>query len=162
MAEPYRSRRRVAVHPLLVTVPIGAWVASFIFDVASWFGASPDFLTQGSYWLIGIGLLGAVVATLAGFAAAMPIPPESEAHRKVIAHLCLAMPTIVLYAISYIVRDPTESGHQAGAAPVALSVAGLLVLLATVVVGNTITHRYRTAAVPATHRGDVDTEHRDA
>ena len=40
------------LHPLLVTVPIGAWVASLVFDVASHLVADPGFLARGSLWLI--------------------------------------------------------------------------------------------------------------
>ena len=52
-------------HPILVTVPIGAWVASLVFDVASRVVADPGFLARGSEWLIGIGVIGAVLAALA-------------------------------------------------------------------------------------------------
>ncbi|HSL08998.1 MAG TPA: DUF2231 domain-containing protein, partial [Pseudonocardiaceae bacterium] len=41
------------VHPILVTVPIGAWVASLVFDLASHLVADPGFLARGSLWLIG-------------------------------------------------------------------------------------------------------------
>ncbi len=41
-------------HPMLVTVPIGAWVASFVFDLASHV-SSPAALATGAFWLIGSG-----------------------------------------------------------------------------------------------------------
>jgi uncharacterized membrane protein len=46
------------LHPVLVTVPIGAWVASLVFDVASHLVADPEFLARGSLWLIGLGVVG--------------------------------------------------------------------------------------------------------
>lgn len=46
------------LHPILVTVPIGAWVASLVFDVASHLVAEPGFLARGSLWLIGLGVGG--------------------------------------------------------------------------------------------------------
>src|SRR2546423_13091515 len=54
-------------HPILVTVPIGAWVSSLVFDIASRIVGSPGFLAQGSVWLIAIGVIGALVAALIGF-----------------------------------------------------------------------------------------------
>src|SRR5947199_9290970 len=39
-------------HPILVTVPIGAWTASLVFDIASHVTTGPGFLAQGSLWLI--------------------------------------------------------------------------------------------------------------
>ena len=49
-------------HPMLVTVPIGAWVASLVFDIGSRVVSKPGFLGQGSEWLIAIGVLGALAA----------------------------------------------------------------------------------------------------
>lgn len=42
------------LHPMLVTVPIGAWVASLVFDVGSLLAGKPGFLAQGSEWLIAV------------------------------------------------------------------------------------------------------------
>ena len=42
-------------HPALVSVPIGAWVASLVFDVASHFATKPAVLAAGSEWLIALG-----------------------------------------------------------------------------------------------------------
>jgi len=54
-------------HPMLVTVPIGAWVAALVFDIASRFVAEPGFLAQGALWLIGRGraMLGLALIVLA-------------------------------------------------------------------------------------------------
>lgn len=49
-------------HPILVTVPIGAWVASLVFDIGSRLVSAGAFLVQGSLWLIAIGVLGALAA----------------------------------------------------------------------------------------------------
>ena len=58
MAGPYGH----PFHPILVTVPIGAWMASLVFDIASHVTTGPGFLAQGSLWLIVIGLIGALAA----------------------------------------------------------------------------------------------------
>lgn len=47
-------------HPILVTVPIGAWVAGTVFDIASHVVDDPDFLARGSMWLIAVGVIGAL------------------------------------------------------------------------------------------------------
>jgi uncharacterized membrane protein len=57
-----------------VTVPIGPWVASLIFDIASHLVSTPAFLTEGSTWLIAIGIAGAVAASVAGFVDFASIP----------------------------------------------------------------------------------------
>ena len=36
-------------HPILVTVPIGAWVASFVFDLASRLSEEPTVFAKGAF-----------------------------------------------------------------------------------------------------------------
>ena len=69
------------IHPALVTVPIGAWVASFAFDLGSRVVSQPAFLSQGSRWLIAIGVLGALVAAIAGSLDLFAIPTGTPAFR---------------------------------------------------------------------------------
>jgi hypothetical protein len=45
------------VHPILVTVPIGAWVASLGFDIASHIADEADVFAKGAFWLIALGVL---------------------------------------------------------------------------------------------------------
>ena len=44
-------------HPILVTVPIGAWASSLVFDIGGFFVSQPHFLRQGAEWLIAIGVI---------------------------------------------------------------------------------------------------------
>ena len=54
-------------HPILVTVPIGAWACSLVFDVATRVRTGGSLqLAYGSYWLIGSGIIGALVAAVFG------------------------------------------------------------------------------------------------
>jgi len=55
------------LHPLLVTLPIGFFVATLLFDLVYWSGRDPAFAT-GALWLLGAGLVGAVLAAIAGVA----------------------------------------------------------------------------------------------
>lgn len=50
------------VHPILVTIPIGTWVASLVFDLVAAFGDEPEVFARGAYWLIVVGCVGAAVA----------------------------------------------------------------------------------------------------
>lgn len=62
-------------HPMLVTIPIGAWVASVVFDIASRVNShgAPS-LVDASYWLIGIGIVGALLAAVFGLMDLLTIP----------------------------------------------------------------------------------------
>ena len=37
-------------HPILVTIPIGAWIASLVFDIVSRVGDDPQVFAKGAYW----------------------------------------------------------------------------------------------------------------
>ena len=60
MAGPYGH----PFHPMLVTVPIGAWVCSLVFDIAARFVAQPQPFAEGARWLIAIGVVGPLLAVL--------------------------------------------------------------------------------------------------
>ncbi len=56
-------------HPVLVTVPIGAWVAGVVFDIVALVNSEDESVfAEGAYWLIGIGIVGAVLAAVFGLA----------------------------------------------------------------------------------------------
>src|SRR3954469_23758098 len=85
LAGPYEHPR----HPALVSVPIGAWIASFVFDIGSYLVQDPGFLVQGSRWLIGIGVCGALVAAAVGFLDLFAIRPGTRAFRIALLHMGL-------------------------------------------------------------------------
>jgi uncharacterized membrane protein len=53
------------MHPILITLPIGFFVATFLFDVVFWQTGDQAFAT-GATWLLGAGLVGAVLAAVTG------------------------------------------------------------------------------------------------
>src|ERR1044071_2293206 len=77
------------IHPILVTVPIGAWVSAFVFDVASHLVGNPEFLALGAMWLIALGVVGAAAAGMAGFLDLLAIPSGTPAHRTGLLHMTL-------------------------------------------------------------------------
>ncbi|MDV6011244.1 DUF2231 domain-containing protein [Haloechinothrix sp. LS1_15] len=130
-------------HPILVTVPIGAWVASLIFDIASRFTAEPGALAHGSMWLIGIGILGAVAASLVGVVDLAAIPTGTPVFRMAVVHMSLAMLVTATYGVSFALRFVVAGTSQ----PVTgwmlgLSVAGLAVLVVVGYLGATLAFRY--------------------
>jgi uncharacterized membrane protein len=76
-------------HPILVNIPIGAWVASLIFDLGSHLVDDPAPLAEGSRWLIAIGVLGALATAMVGFLDFFAIPPGTRAWRTALLHMVL-------------------------------------------------------------------------
>jgi uncharacterized membrane protein len=96
-------------HPMLVTVPIGMWVASLVFDIASHLVGKPGFLTQGSEWLIAAGILGALAAGLVGFVDMAAIPMGTRASRTANAHMWINLALTFAYAGNFAWRYRTYS-----------------------------------------------------
>jgi uncharacterized membrane protein len=131
------------VHPLLASLPIGAWVTSLVFDIASHIVHQPGFLAQGSQWLIAIGMIGAVVAACAGFLDLLTLTAETRAFRTAVLHMSLMLTATIGYATSFAWR--LGSYHHLApvpAGPLAVSVLSLVVLSAGGYLGGRLAYRY--------------------
>ena len=112
-------------HPILVTVPIGAFVCSLLFDVFSHTRDSGrTFLVDGAYWLIGIGIVAALLAALFGLLDLLTIPRHTRAFATGLTHAILN------------VTDKTRWGQMV------LSIGALAVLAVSGWLGGKLTYRY--------------------
>jgi uncharacterized membrane protein len=128
------------LHPALVPVPIGAWVASFVFDVASRLVDNPAFLTQGSRWLIGIGVLGALAAASIGALDLLAIPTGTRAFRTALVHTALNVGVVVAYTVNFLMRGTQTP--RVGWGPLVLSAVSLLVLGVSGFLGGKLAFRF--------------------
>lgn len=127
-------------HPMLVTVPIGAWVCSLVFDVAAQVARHPEPLTVGARWLIGIGVLTALVAAAVGFLDYFAIPAGTRAHRVATTHMLLNLAITVAFAGNFLWRLQETSATAFG--PVVLSAASLGGLGVSGALGGKLAYRY--------------------
>lgn len=130
-------------HPMLVTVPIGAWIASLVFDIGSWLVEPPGFLGQASLWLIAIGVLGALAAATVGFLDLSGIPAGTPAFRTALAHMGLNLAVIASYATNFVWRRSTYASVlpvQPG--PLLLSAVSVAVLAVAGYLGGKLAYRY--------------------
>jgi uncharacterized membrane protein len=130
-------------HPILVTVPLGAWVCSLVFDIASQIVAQPGFLAQGSEWLIAIGVVGALAAATIGFLDLLAIPSGTTAFRVGLLHMSLNIAVVAAYIVNFVWRNG-EYGQPAavGLGPLFLSVVSLAVLAVSGFLGGKLAYRY--------------------
>ncbi len=91
-------------HPVAVTIPIGAWSSSLVFDLLGLAADDPRAFATGSRWLIGIGLGGAVGAAVLGLLDYSRIPRGTPARRTALAHLVLNVTAMGLFSVGLIVR----------------------------------------------------------
>jgi len=130
-------------HPILVTVPIGAWVCSLVFDIASQFVGQPESLREGSEWLIAIGVLGALVAAMIGFLDFLTIPAGTAAHRTALVHMTLNLSVTLAYALNFWWRHGTYQQPEAVEAPqVVLAAISLGALGLSGYLGGKLAYRY--------------------
>jgi uncharacterized membrane protein len=130
-------------HPILVTVPIGAWVCSLVFDIGSRIVDAPGFLTQGSLWLVGIGVVGALAAALFGFLDLVAIPTGTPAFRTALLHMSLNLVVVAAYIGNFVWRyDQYHNGLPVAVGPLVLSIVTLAALTVSGFLGGKLAYRY--------------------
>ena len=128
-------------HPILVTVPIGAWVASLVFDLMAAFGDDPEVFARGAYWLIVIGSVGAVLAALVGLLDLTVIPRGTKAFRTGLTHMALNTAVLVLFVVNVVLRG-SQGNDDASGAGIALSVVALALLSVSGFLGGHLAYKY--------------------
>jgi len=131
-------------HPLLVPLPIGAFVSSLIFDILTRTRAGGlPYLVDGAFWLIGVGLIGALVAAVFGVLDLRRIPRGAPAFATARAHLALNAAAVVLFAAGYswragdhVALDKTRWGQ------LALSAVAVAFLIAAMWLGGRLTYHH--------------------
>jgi uncharacterized membrane protein len=131
-------------HPFVVPLPIGAFVSSLIFDILT--RTRDDglpWLVDGAWWLIGVGLIGALVAAVFGALDLVRIPRGTRAFTIALTHLTLNVTAAALFLVGYAWRagdhldlDKTRWGQ------LALSAVAVALLAGAVWLGQTLTYRF--------------------
>jgi uncharacterized membrane protein len=130
-------------HPILVTVPIGAWVTSLVFDIASHVVDRPGFLTQSSEWLIAVGVLGAAPAAMVGFLDLLAVPAGTRAFRTALVHMTLNLLVTVAYAVNFLWRyGDYADGGSVGLGRLVLSALSVAALAVSGLLGGKLAYRY--------------------
>lgn len=141
-------------HAFVVPLPIGAFVSSLIFDILTLTrdGGLP-YLVDGAFWLIGIGLIGALIAAVFGLLDLVAIPRRTPPFATGITHLILNAAAAMLFVAGYVWRsadhvelDQTRWGQFA------LSAAAVALLIAAVWLGQKLTYHYGRRVTPSSEQ----------
>jgi uncharacterized membrane protein len=130
------------LHPLLVTVPIGTWLASLVFDIASHAVGDGGFLVYGSYWLVGIGCVGAIAAALFGLLDLSRVARGTRAFRVGITHAALNVLVLTVFGVSFFLRGEALGARGTPPPFIALSVVALGLLAASGWLGGKLAYSY--------------------
>jgi len=131
-------------HPLLVTVPIGAWVSSLVFDIASRAkDAGAPTLVDASHWLLLIGVVGAAVAALFGLMDLITIPKHTAAFRTGLMHMTLNVVILGLFLANFFWRHADEPKlAKVTVGQLVLSIVALVLLAVSGWLGGRMSYRF--------------------
>jgi uncharacterized membrane protein len=129
-------------HPILVTIPIGAWVCSLVFDILSRNADDGADFARGAYWLIAIGVVGALAAALFGLLDLLAIPRGTRARRVGIWHLSVNLVVVAAFVASFIWRADRDAYLPTSAGLFVLSGVALALLVVSGWLGGMLAYRY--------------------
>jgi uncharacterized membrane protein len=131
------------IHPLLVTVPIGAWVAAVAFDVAS-LAVEGRAFGRAAQWLVAIGVVAAAVAAVFGFLDFRRLTKGTRAHKTAVTHMVLMDVALVLFIVSFVLRRADADQFLDGTPVLAfiLAVVALVVLIGGAWLGGRLAYGF--------------------
>ncbi|MER7418826.1 DUF2231 domain-containing protein [Micromonospora peucetia] len=127
------------LHPMLVMFPVGLLVTAVLFDLVDTVGG-PDFLGEVAYWNITVGLIGGLLAAVAGTFDLLAIPSATRAKRVALTHAAANLAVILLFAAVWVVRLNADS-RAAGGALIAIEVVALAILGVSAWLGGELVDR---------------------
>ena len=113
------------IHPLLVPIPIVAFVGALLTDIAYIVDGSEAWAVA-SQWLLGAGLVGALLAAVAGFTDFAGNARIRE-FRDAWLHLFANLTLVVLEAVNFVLR--LADAEKAGSIGIVLSAFAAALLL---------------------------------
>ncbi|NKX53010.1 DUF2231 domain-containing protein [Arthrobacter mobilis] len=108
-------------HAMLIPIPLGAWIASLVFDLVAIFTGEVAVFERGALWLIGIGIIGALAAAVFGFLDFSQLERGTRAHKTGLTHMALNLAVTALFVAGFLVRS--------GAGFDEISIAGFIISL---------------------------------
>jgi uncharacterized membrane protein len=127
-------------HAIAITIPIGAWTASLVFDIVALVTRESAFAI-GAALLVGIGLVGAVLAAVFGLMDLSQIAPGTVTRRLAIFHMVFNLTAMTLFTIALVLRMVAGADEPNAAAFIVGAVAFLLVG-ASGFLGGELVYRY--------------------
>ena len=128
-------------HPILVTIPIGAWAASLVFDILGFASEDPEPYVRGAWILIVIGLVGAVLAAIWGFLDYLQLGRTTSARRTATIHMGLNLGVVALFIINLLVRLSADE-DDVSIVGFVLTLVGLAALGVSGWLGGKLAYRY--------------------
>jgi uncharacterized membrane protein len=92
------------IHPMLVVLPLGLFIAAVVFDALYLWRANPTFAAVG-YWNIAAGIVGGLIAAVFGLVDWLAIPSGTRAKRIGLLHGAANVIVITAFALGWWMRS---------------------------------------------------------
>ncbi len=111
------------IHPMLVPIPIGLWIFSFICDLVFVSGGGAEWQTVAFYNMVA-GVIGALLAAIFGFIDMLSL--VGERRTTALTHMTINLSIVVLYLINIWLRF---TGSVSASAVTWLSLVSIILLV---------------------------------
>ena len=133
------SVARHPIHPMLITIPIGLWIFSFVCDLVVYFSEGSEdgvLWFMIGYWTMAGGLAGALLAAIPGLVDYLSLKDRAI---KTLAttHMSINLTAVALYAVNLWLRGAEPPDFLVG---MGLSIVGLVLLAVSGWIGAEMVH----------------------
>ena len=129
------------IHAMLIVFPVGLWVFALVSDLIVISTATPEIWYTVSFLAIIGGLIGAIAAAVPGLIDLVWLR-KAPVRKLAFAHMGINLAIVALFAINAWIR---RNGVDSMALPLALSVAGVALLVISGWLGGEMVHIHRVA-----------------
>lgn len=126
------------IHPMLVTIPIGLWIFSFVSDLIFLYTGNPSWSTTALYTMGG-GIVGALLAAVPGLIDLFNFD-DRETRRIGIIHMAINLTVVALFVVNLVWRLQTAPEARG---PVWLSLIAILLLAVSGWLGGEMVYVHR-------------------
>jgi len=128
-----------AIHPMLITLPLGLLGTAVIFDIIRAFTNEAE-LAVASFYMLAAGIIGGLLAAVFGLVDWLAIPARTRAKGIGALHGVGNVVVVVLFAVSWLLRRGQADYKPTGVA-FWLGVVAVVLALATAWLGGELVER---------------------
>ena len=125
------------IHPMLVVIPLGLWVAALVFDII-YAATGREAMRTAAFWNVGAGVIGALLAAIPGFVDWLSL--TGRAARIGTYHMILNLAAVAIFAVNWFVRTRVAANSPW---PLVLSIVGVIGVAISGWLGGELVYRYR-------------------
>lgn len=134
------------IHPMLIVFPLGLFISVVVFDIIYLISGNTVF-PMISFYNIAFGVVGGLLAALFGFIDWLSLPGGTRAKSVGVFHGLGNALIVVLFVLSWLIRNPA-SGHIPSTLALVLSFAAILLGLITAWLGGELVDRLGVGVYP--------------